>query len=373
MAEPSPTPPTFSTGVSSFPAQTERLFGELAAWLRTNSLDALIAATVGSLLFLALVGARGIAKRTLERGCEPGSWRWVAGRMVGKTYSAFLALASAQAVTGLSDAPAAWTAAVGFLFTVAAAIQLAGWARALAVSLVERRAAAHGEDDSAFDSAVGVLRVLISVAIWIVVGILLLDNLGVNVTALVAGLGIGGIAIGLAAQGIFADLFAAIAILLDKPFRRHDTISFGPPNAPTVGTVELIGLKTTRLRSPTGEQVVVGNTKLLADQIRNLRRIEARQVTMGFTLDLSATPGQLAALPGLLEGCVSRIESARFVRSVVHNVTINGFECELVFEMENPDYALTMAARQAVLLDALARLRDAGLRLARAVPYHAED
>ena len=90
-----------------------------------------------------------------------------------------------------------------------------------------------------------IIRVLVSVALFAIAGILILDNLGVNVTALVAGLGIGGIAIGLAAQGIFSDLFAALSILFDKPFKKGDTIRYDQ----STGTVERIGLKTTRLRS----------------------------------------------------------------------------------------------------------------------------
>ncbi len=115
-------------------------------------------------------------------------------------------------------------------------------------------------------NAMAIIRVLISVALFAIAGILILDNLGVNVTALVAGLGIGGIAIGLAAQGIFSDLFAALAILFDKPFKKGDTIRYDN----STGTVERIGLKTTRLRSLTGEQLIMANTKLLEREIHNL-------------------------------------------------------------------------------------------------------
>ena len=115
-------------------------------------------------------------------------------------------------------------------------------------------------------NAMAIIRVLVSVALFAIAIILILDNLGVNVTALVAGLGIGGIAIGLAAQGIFSDLFAALSILFDKPFKKGDTIRYDQ----STGTVERIGLKTTRLRSLTGEQLIMANTKLLEREIHNL-------------------------------------------------------------------------------------------------------
>ena len=111
------------------------------------------------------------------------------------------------------------------------------------LGLVHRRAGHGGEDAVALGNAMGIITVLVNVVVWLLAAILILDNLGVNVTALVAGLGVGGIAIGLAAQGIFSDLFAALAILFDRPFRVGDTISYGT----STGTVEHIGLKTTRI------------------------------------------------------------------------------------------------------------------------------
>ena len=128
------------------------------------------------------------------------------------------------------------------------------------------RRVAEENGAGALGNAMAIIRVLVSVALFAIAGILILDNLGVNVTALVAGLGIGGIAIGLAAQGIFSDLFAALSILFDKPFKKGDTIRYDQ----STGTVERIGLKTTRLRSLTGEQLIMANTKLLEREIHNL-------------------------------------------------------------------------------------------------------
>lgn len=344
----------------ALPAQARMLASQLYHWLRYDSLAALIGIGLGILLYLVLLSVRQGAKRLLGRDAPHGSWRWVARRMVDRTRSYFLALGSMEAVSVIAGAPQAWLAVVGFLFTVAAAIQGAWWVRELALAMIERRARA----DHDADSALGVLNVLISVAVWALTLVLLLDNLGVDVTALVAGLGIGGIAIGLAAQGIFSDLFAAMAILLDRPFRRGDTISFGAPNNFTTGTVESIGLKTTRLRAPAGEEVVVSNTKLLSDQIRNVARIEARTVTMTFLLDLDSAPDRLARLPGVLQAAVERCDGAAFVRAAVHNVTAAAFESELAFTLADPDFAAMQRTRQAILLAVLDGLAAEGLRLA---------
>src|SRR5204862_2749678 len=139
---------------------------------------------------------------------------------------------------------------------------------------------------SGLGSAVGLIRVLISVAIFIIAVVVVLDNLGVNVTGLIAGLGIGGIAIGLAAQGIFADLFAALAIIFDKPFRRGDSIRWDT----TSGTVEQIGLKSTRVRSTTGEEVIISNTNLLGKELHNMQRLKHHRIVHAFGIDDQCPP-----------------------------------------------------------------------------------
>ena len=129
------------------------------------------------------------------------------------------------------------------MFVISAAFQAAVWARELVLGYVEHRVGAD-EQHSTLGSAVGIIRLLVTVALFAIAIILILDNVGVNVTGLIAGLGIGGIAIGLAAQGIFSDLFAALSIIFDKPFRRGDVIRIEGVQ----GHVEDIGLKTTRIR-----------------------------------------------------------------------------------------------------------------------------
>ncbi|RJT23280.1 hypothetical protein D5I55_10705 [Chakrabartia godavariana] len=134
---------------------------------------------------------------------------------------------------------------------------------------VEHRATSGGDDDVNISSALGIIRLLVSFAVFAIATVLILDNLGVNVSGLVAGLGIGGIAIGLAAQGIFSDLFAALSIIFDKPFRVGDTITYSGKEGMVTGTVEEIGLKSTRIRAITGELRIIGNTSLLAQEVTN--------------------------------------------------------------------------------------------------------
>ena len=152
------------------------------------------------------------------------------------------------------------------LFIIAAALQAAIWAREIIIGVIRHRV---GDDPGAttLGNAMGIIRVLVSVAVFAIAIIVILDNLGVNVTALVAGLGIGGIAIGLAAQGIFSRPVrgAVDRVRPAVPPRRHD-----PLRRNTTGTVERIGLKTTRLRCSPAQQVIMANTKLLEQEVQNL-------------------------------------------------------------------------------------------------------
>ena len=206
---------------------------------------------------------------------KASGWRSVIGRVLAKTSLAFMVFAAADVVATYADLPRRAARLIDIVFTIAFALQGAIWGRELILGLIGRTVADE-KGSGSLGNAMAIIRVLVSVALFAIAGILILDNLGVNVTALVAGLGIGGIAIGLAAQGIFADLFAALSILFDKPFKKGDTIRYDQ----STGTVERIGLKTTRLRSITGEQLIMANTKLLEREIHNLAQAKARRITL---------------------------------------------------------------------------------------------
>ena len=200
-----------------------------------------------------------------ETAHEHFGWRSVVGRVLAKTSILLMIMTAIDIVASYAEPPARFQHLIDIGFTIAFALQGAFWARELILALIARKIGAR-ESETTLANATNIIRVLISVTLFAIAIILILDNLGVNVTALVAGLGIGGIAIGLAAQGIFSDLFAALSILFDKPFKPGDSSSYDQPP----GTVERIGLKTTRLRSMNGEQLIMANTKLLEREIHNL-------------------------------------------------------------------------------------------------------
>src|SRR3954451_5202139 len=226
-------------------------------------------------------------------------WRSVLGRVLARTTVFFMVMAAIDIVATYAQPPERAQHLVDIGFTIAFALQGAIWARELILALIARRVG-NGETETALGNATAIIRVLVSIALFALAIIVILDNLGVNVTALVAGLGIGGIAIGLAAQGIFSDLFAALSILFDKPFKRGDVIQFDQ----TSGTVERIGLKTTRLRSMNGEQVVMANTKLLEREIHNFAGGRTRRCSLPFGLIYQTEPNELEKVHSLAKAAV---------------------------------------------------------------------
>jgi small-conductance mechanosensitive channel len=326
--------------------------------LTQESGEALFGVAVGVAIFAVLQGVLLLARRLLPRA-DTG-WRGVARGVVDRTISFFLAALAFDLATHAVAPPGPLMRLADWLITIAVAVQGALWARELVLGLFRRRTQNDPEDAVTLGSAMGVITVLVNVVVWLLAAILILDNLGVNVTALVAGLGVGGIAIGLAAQGIFSDLFAALAILFDKPFRVGDTISYGT----SVGTVEHIGLKTTRIRALSGEQLVMANTKLLEQQVANLRRIEERRGVLTFGVVYQTAPDVLDTLPDALEAIVTAQPNCRFDRAVFTGFGPSSLDFELVFFVTVPELEAMLAARQAVGFAIVRRLAELDVHFA---------
>jgi len=196
--------------------------------------------------------------------------------------------------------------------------------------------------------------------VWITVLLLCLSNLGVDVTALITGLGVGGIAVALALQNILGDLFASITILLDKPFVVGDAIQLGE----FTGTVEQIGIKTTRLRSVNGELIVVGNSDLVNSRIRNYKRLTERRCVFTIGVTYSTRPEHLEALPAILAACVEATPETRLDRAHFKSFGDWALIFEVVFFSVRPEYNAMMDAQQAINLKIKRRLSELGVEMA---------
>ena len=239
-------------------------------------------------------------------------------------------------------------------------LQLAIWADALVVHSIKRLVQKQTEEDVSSVAMITVLGFVSRMAVWSVVVLLVLDNLGFDITALVAGLGIGGVAVALAAQNVLGDLFASISIVLDKPFVVGDFIIVGD----LLGSVEYIGIKTTRVRSLSGEQLVFSNNDLLNSRIRNFKRMYQRRVVFQIGLVYQTPHETLAAIPAMLREIVEAHEQTRFERAQFAKYGDFALIYEIVYYVDSPDYNLYMDIQQAINLEIHRRFEEQGIEFA---------
>lgn len=327
-------------------------------WFALNLESLLIGAIVALTIVAVMLILRLLGRRIASADPNCTSWKSVIGRVLARTGLWFMVLAAIEIVISFAEPPdrIEWVLHIGFV--IAFALQGAIWGRELILSLIARRVAE--DEGGTLSNAVSLIRVLVSVALFAVAVILILQNLGVNVTALVAGLGIGGIAIGLAAQGIFSDLFASLSILFDKPFRRGDTVRYGT----SIGTVERIGLKTTRLRSITGEQLVMANTKLLEQEIHNLAEGHSRRTSLPFGIVYQSSPEQLELVPSLARAAVEARSGCEFIRCALLGFGASSLDHEFLFDSATLDPDAVAADRSAIMVSLMRSFALHGIEFA---------
>jgi small-conductance mechanosensitive channel len=335
-------------------------FNRSVDWFAQNRDGLLLGLAVGLVLVAIMLLLRSYGQRVIARDPEGFGWRNVIARVLARTSALFMVVAAADVVATYADLPRRAAHLVDIAFTIAFAIQGAIWVRELILGLIARKVA--GESSGALANAMAIIRLFVSVTLFAIAGILILDNLGVNVTALVAGLGIGGIAIGLAAQGIFSDLFAALSILFDKPFKKGDTIRYDQ----STGTVERIGLKTTRLRSTTGEQLIMANTKLLEREIHNLAEAKARRVTLYLAIGGEASVASVDAVNAAAQTAVSSQKGCKLVRCVLSGAGGGSLTFDLVYDDSTRDADRLATDRAAILRSFIEALGANKLQLVRA-------
>ena len=317
---------------------------------------ALLAYLVMSLaLRIALGRLTRIAERTSNRADDvlvdvlAGTSRWL------------LAIIALLIGIGMLDLPDRWSTRVSQLWFVALSLQVALWAnRTVTIGLrrhTQRHAAASSEVVSAAATLVSWgLRTLL----WAIVLLAMLSNLGVNITAFIASLGVGGIAVALAAQNILGDLFASIAIAVDKPFEVGDFIVLGS----VAGTVEMVGVKTTRIRSLGGEQIVMSNTELLKQTVSNYKRLLERRIVFGFGVTYDTTPEQAEEIPRLVQRIVQSSDRLRFDRAHFKGFGDSSLDYEVVYIVLDPGYGVYMDEQQRINIELMRELGERGIGFA---------
>ncbi|MFC5547016.1 mechanosensitive ion channel family protein [Massilia aerilata] len=275
-----------------------------------------------------------------------------------------LAVLATSLLIGVSvlDLPPPWNVRVGHLWFVTLGAQLALWLhRAIAVTARRYfRIHGKGKENEQVTVAHTLMIWALQWSVWTVFLLAMLANLGINVTTFVASLGIGGIAVALAVQNVLGDLFASLSIAIDKPFEVGDSISVPEFS----GTIEHVGLKTTRIRALSGEQIVIANAELLRKTVHNFKRMNTRRVQFNLRIN-PATPPELAAK---LPPALSKIIEGRDKVKLDHvNLTVldqNFIEFDIVYNLSDANYGLFLGTQQQVLLEAMALCRDLGISTA---------
>jgi small-conductance mechanosensitive channel len=213
---------------------------------------------------------------------------------------------------------------------------------------------------NAGSAALAISLFVLQTLIWVITLILILDNLGINVSGLLAGLGIGGVAVALAVQNILGDLFSSLSIVLDKPFEVGDFIVAGD----FMGSVEKIGIKTTRLRSISGEQIVLSNSDLLSSRIRNFKRMQERRVVFSFGITYQTPASQIQHITEQLRGIISQEPQTRFDRAHFKSFDDSALTFEVVYFIANPDFNLYMDIQQRININIMHLFSESNIAFA---------
>jgi small-conductance mechanosensitive channel len=257
--------------------------------------------------------------------------------------------------------PAALEKFVDRAFITLIILQTGFWAnRGLMFWLKHRFSQGEKEDEGARAMTLSLLSFLGRVVVWVLVLLLMLDNLGLNVTALVTSLGIGGIAVALAVQNILGDLFASLSIAIDKPFVIGDFVIVDD----LMGSVEHVGLKTTRIRSLGGEQIIFSNNDLLKSRIRNYKRMQERRAVFAIAVTYDTPAEKLEQIAALIQQAIEAQADARFDRAHFKSFGQSSLDFEAVYYVLKPDYNVFMDVQQAINLQLVRRFAEHDIKFA---------
>jgi len=249
---------------------------------------------------------------------------------------------------------------ISIIVVVFLMLQAALWINRFVSAWLERKIQQRRGMDGAGVTALELLGLVARVVVWLLILLLILDHLNFDITTLVASLGIGGVAVALAIQNILGDLFASLSIVLDKPFVIGDFIIVGD----YLGTVEHIGLKTTRLRSLSGELIVFSNADLLKSRVRNYKRMYERRVLFTLGVVYQTPPEKLERIPAILREVITAQNKTRFDRAHFKEYGDSALIFEAVYYVLDPDYNVYMDIHQAINLEICRKFAGAGIDFA---------
>ena len=327
-----------------------------------SAADWLIALSVAAAWFFALLIVRRLIRRYNERLQRRGdsNLMQLLAATLSRTTVTFLLVLSAEAGFATLTPSGTITRVARSVVMIALIWQVGVWSTAATSVFLEQRRAVTLETDRAAAGSLGIVGVIVRMVIWTIVVLLILENAGVDVTALVAGLGIGGVAVALAMQNILGDLFASLSITLDRPFIIGDLLLVDD----YTGRVEHIGLKSTRLRGADGEQIIVSNADLLRSRLRNFGRMRERRVVFTVGVAYKTSPEALERIPSLIRNIVVAQEGARFDRSHLVKHAAWSLDFETVYHVLSRDMQRHMDIQHAIQILIHREFARAGIEFA---------
>lgn len=323
------------------------------AWLFGVALALAVGIALGA---ARRVAARRLGARAAEGDAGLGELAAELAEGLGRWFVAVVALYIGVMALAL---PAPLRGILRALLVVALALQVGLWGQAVIRHALARHVA-RSDGDGAAQTTATIASFAARVTLWALLLLLLLDNLGVNISALLTGLGVGGVAVALAVQNVLGDLLASLSIALDRPFVVGDFIVVDA----LAGTVEHVGLKTTRVRALSGEQLVFSNADLLRSRLHNYKHLVERRVVLAFGVLYQTTAEQLEAIPAMVREAVEATTRARFDRSHLKAFGASSLDFETVYFVLDPDYAVHMDVQQSVILALIRRFEAAGIGFA---------
>lgn len=318
-------------------------------WLGIPFYEWLYAALISSLLYLAFYQGWKFSIKKLSVIAERTATRLddITIEVLQSTQQLTLLLLATLIGLHVLELPDKWAARLDHILFITIGIQVAIWLnKGVGIWTREHLSAIDGPAPAANPVITTVLSWIFRMFIWSIALLTVLDNVGVNITAFVASLGVGGVAVALAVQNILSDLFASLAIGPDKPFEVGDFVVFGE----VAGAIERVGLKTTRIRSISGEQIICSNTELLKNTLHNYKRMEQRRVVFNFGINYATPPDTVAMVPGIVRQAVEMFDNTRFDRAHFKEFGTSGLNFETVYFITTTDYNLYMEVQQNINL-----------------------
>jgi small-conductance mechanosensitive channel len=331
-------------------------------WYGASATQWLIAAATLGGVYIALALLRRVLLRRLGTLAARTTTDWddLAVQIVERTRWYFMLLVATYAATRVVPAPGELARVMRALAVLVVLVQAGVWGNGIIGFGADHYARQRAVTDVGTRTTIQAVGFAGRFVLWALLIVTALQNFGINVTALVTGLGVGGIAVALAVQNILGDLFAALSIVIDKPFVVGDSIQVDNIS----GTIEHLGLKTTRIRSVTGEQIVISNADLLKSRIRNFKRMAQRRATFNLDLAFDTPPDKLATVPAMVRQVIEAQPLAQFDRSHLMSIADTGLRVESAYFVLDPDYNKYADIQQTINLELLRRLGEQRVELA---------